>query len=110
VCCETVVEGGDLIGALLRFLPGLPVATGAHCAAPERRRHRPALGWESLTGTERSVADLVAEGRTNREIAASIFLSPHTVGYHLRHIFGKLGIDSRVELTRLLVQRGQDLT
>jgi DNA-binding CsgD family transcriptional regulator len=110
VCCETVAEGGDLIGALLRFLPGLPVATGAHCAAPERRRHRPALGWESLTGTERSVADLVAEGRTNREIAASIFLSPHTVGYHLRHIFGKLGIDSRVELTRLLVQRGQDLT
>jgi DNA-binding CsgD family transcriptional regulator len=47
----------------------------------------------------------VTEGRTNREIAASLFLSHHTVGYHLRHIFGKLGIDSRVELTRLMVER-----
>jgi sigma-54 dependent transcriptional regulator, acetoin dehydrogenase operon transcriptional activator AcoR len=109
VGCETITDGGDLVGALVRFLPTLPAATGAHRAAPERRRHRPALGWESLTGTERSVAALVAEGRTNREIAASIFLSPHTVGYHLRHIFGKLEIDSRVELTRLLVQRGQEL-
>jgi len=109
VCCETITDGGDLIGALVRFLPALPVAPGVHRAAPQHRRHRPALGWESLTGTERSVAALVAEGRTNREIGASIFLSPHTVGYHLRHIFGKLGIDSRVELTRLLVQRGQEL-
>jgi DNA-binding CsgD family transcriptional regulator len=109
VWCETITDGGDLIGVLLRFLPSLPAATGAHRAPPQRRRNRPALGWESLTGTERSIADLVAEGRTNREIAASLFLSPHTVGYHLRHIFGKLGIDSRVELTRLLVQRGQEL-
>jgi DNA-binding CsgD family transcriptional regulator len=108
VWCETIAEGGNPIGALLRFLPGLPVATGSHRGGPGHRRHHPKLGWESLTGTERSVADLVAEGRTNREIAASMFLSPHTVGYHLRHIFGKLGIDSRVELTRLLVQRGQD--
>jgi len=65
------------------------------------------LGWESLTETERSIAELVAEGYTNREVAASMFLSPHTVGYHLRHIFRKVGVDSRVELTRHLVQQGQ---
>ena len=69
--------------------------------APEGMDLRGALGELLSSG---HISDSVRP-----EIAASIFLSPHTVGYHLRHIFGKLGIDSRVELTRLLVQRGQDL-
>ncbi|HEY2704974.1 MAG TPA: LuxR C-terminal-related transcriptional regulator [Candidatus Dormibacteraeota bacterium] len=106
VACETVADGSEVIGALLRFLPPPMAATGDRPVAPERRSHHPALGWESLTETERSVAELVSEGRTNREVAASTFLSPHTVGYHLRHIFHKLGVDSRVDLTRLVVQRG----
>jgi transcriptional regulator of acetoin/glycerol metabolism len=106
VSCETVADGGDVIGALLRFLPQ-PTATDAAAAAPDPRRSRANRGWESLTETERTVAELVSEGRTNREIAASTFLSPHTVGYHLRHIFSKLGVDSRVELTRLVVQSGR---
>jgi DNA-binding CsgD family transcriptional regulator len=105
VSCETIADGDEVVGALLRFMPH-PTATDAPHAATERRRPRPTMGWESLTETERSVAELVSEGRTNREIAASTFLSPHTVGYHLRHIFYKLGVDSRVELTRLVVQRG----
>jgi transcriptional regulator of acetoin/glycerol metabolism/DNA-binding CsgD family transcriptional regulator len=105
VSCETIADGGDVIGALLRFLPR-PMATAtAHPAAHERRRPRPAPWWESLTKTERSIADLVSDGRTNREIAAATFLSPHTVDYHLRRMFSKLGVDSRVELTRLVVQR-----
>jgi transcriptional regulator of acetoin/glycerol metabolism/DNA-binding CsgD family transcriptional regulator len=103
VSCETIDDGGDVIGALLRFLPQ-PVAAVPHLVAPEPRRPRPTPGWESLTETERTIADLVSEGRTNREIAASTFLSHHTVGYHLRHIFNKLSVDSRVELTRLVVQ------
>jgi DNA-binding CsgD family transcriptional regulator len=106
VSCETIADGGELVGALLRFLPE-PMTAEALLAHPERRRTRPTLGWESLSETERSVAYLVSEGRTNREIAASTFLSPHTVGYHLRHIFQKLGVDSRVELTRLLLERGR---
>jgi DNA-binding CsgD family transcriptional regulator len=105
VSCETIADGGDVIGALLRFQPQ-PMAT--HPAAPEPRRPRPTQGWESLTETERTVAELASEGRTNREIAASTFLSPHTVGYHLRHIFSKFGVDSRVDLTRLVVQRGRE--
>jgi DNA-binding CsgD family transcriptional regulator len=105
VACETIVDGDEVIGALLRFMPE-PMATDGHPALDERRSSRPKLGWESLTETERSVALLVSEGRTNREIAAATFLSPHTVGYHLRHIFYKLGVGSRVELTRVVVQRG----
>ncbi|MEV0318204.1 AAA family ATPase [Streptomyces sp. NPDC050658] len=71
-----------------------------------RRRHwthadRPDFGWASLTATERSVAALVAQGLTNRQVATQMFLSPHTVGFHLRQIFRKLGIRSRVDLARM---------
>jgi DNA-binding CsgD family transcriptional regulator len=48
----------------------------------------------------------VAEGLTNREIATRLFLSPHTVDAHLRHIFGKLDIGSRVELARMVAEHG----
>jgi DNA-binding CsgD family transcriptional regulator len=58
-------------------------------------------GWTALTTSEATVAGLVAEGLTNREVAERLFLSPHTVSSHLRHVFGKLGINSRVELARL---------
>jgi DNA-binding CsgD family transcriptional regulator/tetratricopeptide (TPR) repeat protein len=57
-------------------------------------------GWEALTPAERQVAQLVTEGKTNREIAEQLFVSPHTVSAHLRHIFDKAGVKSRVELTR----------
>lgn len=107
VSCEAVVDGGEVIGVLVRFLPQR-IAADARAAALDRRRSGPTLGWHSLTETERIVADFVSEGRTNREIAASTFLSPHTVGYHLRHIFHKLGVDSRVDLTRLIVQQGRE--
>jgi DNA-binding CsgD family transcriptional regulator len=62
-------------------------------------------GWPSLTATETSVARLVADGLTNRQVAARLCLSHHTVDFHLRQIFRKLGISSRVELTRLALER-----
>jgi DNA-binding CsgD family transcriptional regulator len=70
-----------------------------------RRRHwkqtdRPVTGWESLTDTERSVALLAAQGLTNRQVAARMFISPHTVKFHLGQIFRKLQLGSRVELAR----------
>jgi DNA-binding CsgD family transcriptional regulator len=61
----------------------------------------------SLTETERSVADIIAEGATNREAAARLFLSPHTTDYHLRQIFRKLAIGSRVELARLVPRQAE---
>jgi DNA-binding CsgD family transcriptional regulator len=58
-------------------------------------------GWAAMTASELAVARLVAEGLTNREAAERLFVSPHTVNSHLRHVFSKLGINSRVELARL---------
>jgi len=61
-------------------------------------RHRPTAGWESLTTTEHAVSLLVAEGLTNGAVARRLYISPHTVNTHLRHVFGKLGISNRVAL------------
>jgi transcriptional regulator of acetoin/glycerol metabolism len=69
-------------------------------------RPREGCGWDSLTAAERDVAAIIAEGATNREAAARLFLSPHTIDYYLRQIFRKLGVTSRVELTRLVVTFG----
>jgi DNA-binding CsgD family transcriptional regulator len=59
----------------------------------------------SLTETEWRVADLVAQGLTNREVAGKVFLSTHTVAFHLRHIYWKLNVGSRVQLARLAADR-----
>jgi DNA-binding CsgD family transcriptional regulator len=74
---------------------------------------RPATGgprssreWPDLTESEFAVASLVARGATNREVADRLYLSPYTVNSHLRHVFAKLGIRSRVELARLAAERG----
>jgi len=67
---------------------------------PGRRgsRDRPASGWESLTATERAVSLLVAEGLTNGAVARQLYISPHTVNTHLRHVFAKLSVSNRVAL------------
>jgi DNA-binding CsgD family transcriptional regulator len=57
---------------------------------------------EGLTSAERRVAALVVEGRTNREVAAALFLGERTVASHLTHIYAKLGVRSRTELARRL--------
>jgi DNA-binding CsgD family transcriptional regulator len=59
----------------------------------------------ALTPAEEKVAALVAEGKTNREVAAALFLSDRTVEGHLSHVFGKLGIRHRAELARALAAR-----
>jgi DNA-binding NarL/FixJ family response regulator len=68
------------------------------------RRTRPgkadATGIETLTARELQVARLVADSKTNPEIAAELFLSPKTVETHIRNIFRKLDVASRVELAR----------
>jgi transcriptional regulator of acetoin/glycerol metabolism len=69
-------------------------------------RPREGRGWDSLTPAERDVAKIIAEGATNREAAARLYLSPHTIDFHLRQIFRKLGLASRVELTRFVVSLG----
>jgi DNA-binding CsgD family transcriptional regulator/tetratricopeptide (TPR) repeat protein len=78
-----------------RRLHALGIRTGG-----TRGARRPKTGWASLTESELRVARLVAQGQTNRQIAAGLFLSPHTVDSHIRHVFAKLSVSSRVELTR----------
>jgi DNA-binding CsgD family transcriptional regulator/tetratricopeptide (TPR) repeat protein len=68
-------------------------------------RDRPATGWESLTPAERQVVTLVGEGLTNPAVGRRLFVSPRTVGHHLAHIYRKLGIHSRRELTKELADR-----
>jgi DNA-binding CsgD family transcriptional regulator len=64
-----------------------------------------------LTPAEERVAALVARGKTNREVAAALFLSDRTVEGHLSHIFGKLGVRHRTELARALeVSQSQGIT
>jgi DNA-binding CsgD family transcriptional regulator/tetratricopeptide (TPR) repeat protein len=76
-------------------------------AAGVQRRLRtplaaPATGWDALSPAERDVTRLVLEGLTNRGIAERLFISPHTVATHLKHIFLKLDVHSRMELARLV--------
>jgi DNA-binding CsgD family transcriptional regulator/tetratricopeptide (TPR) repeat protein len=66
---------------------------------------KPATGWAAMTESELAVAQLVATGLTNREIAERLFVSPHTVNTHLRQVFAKLEVNSRVDLTRLATER-----
>ena len=79
-----------------------------------RRRHwstpaaRPVTGWDSLTDTEQAVAELVAQGLNNNQVAARMYISTHTVAYHLRQSFRKLSIASRVELARIVIERAAD--
>ena len=69
-------------------------------------RKRPARGWESLTPTELKVIGLVAEGLTNPQIGARMFISRGTVKVHLSHIFAKLGVSTRAELAAEATRRG----
>jgi DNA-binding CsgD family transcriptional regulator len=65
---------------------------------------RPARGWAAMTDSELAVVRLVASGLTNKEVAERLYISPHTVSGHLRHTFEKLGINSRVALTRIAAE------
>jgi DNA-binding CsgD family transcriptional regulator len=67
-------------------------------ATGETARRRDVATLDELTPQELQVALLLAEGRTTREAAASMFLSPKTIEYHLRNVYRKLGVRSRAEL------------
>jgi predicted ATPase/DNA-binding CsgD family transcriptional regulator len=72
-------------------------------------RRTAATGWAALTRAEIEVARLAAEGLTNREIGARLFVSPRTVQTHLSHVFGKLKVTSRRELARQMRARTRSL-
>jgi DNA-binding CsgD family transcriptional regulator/tetratricopeptide (TPR) repeat protein len=78
-----------------------------------RRRHwvsaeRPISGWASLTETEVTTSALVAQGMTNQQVAGQMYITASTVAFHLRQIFRKLSISSRVELARRFAEQPPD--
>jgi DNA-binding CsgD family transcriptional regulator len=88
----------DLTRARARFRPhGM--------MAKVRRPRRPAHGWEALTPAEAKVAELVAAGRSNPEIAEDLVVSRHTVTTHVARVLAKLQVRSRVEVARAAAKR-----
>jgi DNA-binding CsgD family transcriptional regulator len=71
-----------------------------------RRRGGPAL--DQLTPQEFQIAQLLAEGATTRETAAKLFLSPKTVEYHLRNVYDKLGVRTRIALRETMADQAQN--
>lgn len=104
-----VGDWAAVVAQVLAFVADVapPSSTSAPAtpATPATRRSaaRPKLGWPSLTPSERDVVGLVAEGLSNRQIAERLFLSRYTVETHLKHVFAKLMVESRVELAALAV-------
>jgi DNA-binding NarL/FixJ family response regulator len=71
-------------------------------ATGERVRKHPVETRDELTSQEAQVARLARDGLSNAEIGERLFISQHTVAYHLRKVFSKLGISSRNQLGRVL--------
>jgi transcriptional regulator of acetoin/glycerol metabolism len=100
VACEPVFDGGTLLGALLRLSP-VKGHKGESTARPAASNE---TEMTELTDTEKSVAVLVTQGLTNREVAERLFMSRYTVDSHLRSIYRKFGVNSRLALTRVLME------
>ena len=75
---------------------------------PRSVRRRPSTGWEALTPTEARVAAMVAQGRSNPDIAAEMLLSRRTVQSHVSSILAKLGFGSRMEIARDMARQAPD--
>lgn len=100
---RAAAEAFDALGAV----PWSERALRELRASGERiRRKRDAR--DRLTAQELQIAQLVADGLTNRDIGQRLFVSPRTVSSHLSHIFPKLGITTRGELSRLMAAREGD--
>jgi DNA-binding CsgD family transcriptional regulator len=85
----------------LRAEPWADRARAELRATGETARRRDAGAVDQLTAQELQISRFVAEGMSNKEIAAHLFLSPRTIDSHLRNVFSKLGITSRTQLARI---------
>ena len=90
--CEAIADARRVGRALRRLGVERRIAT----------HPRAKTGWDSLTDSELTVINLIAEGSTNRSVAQQLHLSPHTVKTHVRNAFAKLGITSRAQLAQLM--------
>jgi DNA-binding CsgD family transcriptional regulator len=100
---RTAVELFDRLGAA----PWAERARSELRASGETARKRDPSTREHLTPQELQVARLAGQGLSNRQIAERLFMSPHTVGYHLHKVYAKLGIASRAGLRQLDQHNGR---
>jgi DNA-binding CsgD family transcriptional regulator len=94
----------------LRAEPWTERARGELRASGETARRRDPSTIDQLTPQELQIARFVAEGLSNKEVAAQLFLSPRTIHYHLRRVFVKLDITSRTQLARLVLSEGEPMS
>jgi DNA-binding CsgD family transcriptional regulator len=80
----------------------------SYAARARSERKRPSSGWDALTPMENQVVALAAEGLTNPQIAARLFVARGTVKIHLSHIFTKLGVSTRSELAGAAARRSSE--
>jgi DNA-binding CsgD family transcriptional regulator len=97
---RSAFESFDRLGAV----PFADLAAIELRATGERPHRRGASMTVELTPQELQIATMLAEGRSTREAASALFLSPKTVEYHLRHVYTKLDVHSREELARRLAR------
>jgi DNA-binding CsgD family transcriptional regulator len=92
----------EALEAALAAFEALGASTWVETTRAELGRIGGRAPGTGLTPAERRVAELVAKGSTNREVAAALFLAERTVEAHLSHVYAKLGVRSRTELARVL--------
>jgi DNA-binding NarL/FixJ family response regulator len=95
----------ELAGAVARHLGARPLADAAEALLPSRAAREPGDGF-GLTARERDVLPLVAAGRSNRQIADALHISPKTASVHVSNILAKLGVATRGEAAALAHRRG----
>ena len=107
------VKARDLLGQtadLARRMGARPLANRGKSVMDEQfgaesfDEESPANALAALTARQREVAALLAEGLTNKEIAARLKLSPRTVDMHVSHVFDRLNVRTRAEAVGVLVQ------
>ncbi|MDY7087442.1 MAG: LuxR C-terminal-related transcriptional regulator [Actinomycetota bacterium] len=103
---ELLAFGHDLVRAAVESTLPRPVAAALRPVAPPRRviprKSTEPADWSVLSPREREIAELAGQALTNQQIARRTGISPHTVNFHLRQVFHKLRIGSRVELAARL--------
>jgi DNA-binding CsgD family transcriptional regulator len=92
----------EALDAAIAIFDGLPAPLWAERGRAEQARIGGRVPAAELTETERRIAELVAQGRSNKEVAARLFITPRTVEGHLTRIYEKLGVRSRSELVHRL--------
>jgi DNA-binding CsgD family transcriptional regulator len=96
----------ETLGEALRMFEYLGAPLWADKASRELSKIGTRSPVDELTETERRIAALISEGRTNREVASAMFVTENTVQTHVRHIFLKLGVRSRTELAARILSAG----